>query len=80
MIALPGDNRVVPAHIVEAVDATGAGDTFGGAFLAEWLRSGDPFGAASYANAAAALSTQGYGAVAPIPRRDAVETFLASRK
>ncbi len=80
MIALPGDTRVVPAHIVEAVDATGAGDTFGGAFLAEWLRSGDPFAAASYGNAAAALSTQGYGAVAPIPRRAEVETFIASRK
>jgi len=58
------------------VDATGAGDTFDGAFLAEWLNCGDPFAAAHYANAAAALSTQGYGAVAPIPRRPDVEAFL----
>jgi len=34
------------------------------------------FDAARYANAAAALSTQGYGAVAPMPRKDAVEAFL----
>lgn len=79
LVAVPGESRMIPAFPVEAVDATGAGDTFDGAFLAEWLRAGDPFAAASYANAAAALSTLGYGAVAPIPQRDAVETFLAGR-
>lgn len=69
--------RRIPARVVEAVDATGAGDAFDGAFLAEWLRNGgDAFAAAAYANAAAALSTQGYGAVAPLPDRAAVEAFL----
>jgi 2-dehydro-3-deoxygluconokinase len=58
------------------VDATAAGDTFDGAFLAEILRGSDPFAAARYANAAAALSTLGYGAVAPMPRRAAVNAFL----
>ena len=67
---------VIPARPVEAVDATGAGDTFDGAFLAEWLVHGDPFRGAAYANAAAALSTLGQGAVAPMPRREAVEAFL----
>ena len=62
---------------MEAVDATGAGDTFGGAFLLEYLRTGDPFRAAAYGNAAAALSTQGHGAVAPMPRRPQVEAFMA---
>jgi len=76
MVAVPGEKRHVPARVVTAVDATGAGDTFDGAFLAEWLRVGDPFAAAAYANAAAALSTQGYGAVAPIPKRSAVEAFM----
>jgi 2-dehydro-3-deoxygluconokinase len=76
LVAVPGEHRHVPSRPVEAVDATGAGDTFDGAFLAQWLRTGDPFAAAAYANAAAALSTQGYGAVAPIPRRDAVEAFM----
>lgn len=64
---------------VQAIDATGAGDTFDGAFLAEYLRTKDARAAARYGNAAAALSTQGYGAVAPIPRREAVEAFLKSR-
>lgn len=47
-------------------------------FLAEWLKTRDAFAAAHFANAAAALSTQGYGAVAPIPRRAAVEAFMAN--
>jgi len=76
MVAIPGERQIIPAKPVEAVDATGAGDTFDGAFLAEWLAHGDPFRAAAYANAAAALSTLGPGAVAPMPRRDVVEAFL----
>ncbi|OFX02112.1 MAG: 2-dehydro-3-deoxygluconokinase [Alphaproteobacteria bacterium RIFCSPHIGHO2_12_FULL_66_14] len=59
--------RVTP-HKVVAVDATGAGDTFDGAFLARLLAGDDPATAARYANVAAALSTRGYGAVTPIPR------------
>lgn len=78
MIALRNERKIIPARSVKAIDATGAGDTFGGAFLAEWLRTNDPFTAAAYANAAAALSTQGRGAVAPMPQRAAVEAFLAS--
>jgi 2-dehydro-3-deoxygluconokinase len=76
MVAEGDRLEVIPARPVEAIDATGAGDTFDGAFLAEWLAHGDPFGAAAYANAAAALSTLGQGAVAPMPRREAVEAFL----
>jgi 2-dehydro-3-deoxygluconokinase len=71
-----GKSRVLPGNKVEAIDATGAGDSFAGAFLAELAAGRDAFAAATYANAAAALKTTGYGAVAPIPRRDAVERFL----
>ena len=67
--------RVQPFK-VEAVDATGAGDTFDGAFLARLLAGDTPEMAARYANVAAALSTQGYGAVTPIPRADAVLATL----
>jgi len=70
------DNLHIPGHIVKAIDATGAGDTFDGAFLSEWLRRDDPFAAAEYANAAAALSTTNYGAVDSIPNRDEVAAFL----
>ena len=67
--------RLEPVE-VKLVDATGAGDMFDGAFLAEYLRTGDPFAAGRYANVAAALSTEGYGAVAPMPRRAAVEATI----
>lgn len=76
LVATPGERRRVPGIRVEAVDATGAGDTFDGNFLAEYLRTGDPFAAARYANVAAALSTRGFGAVAPMPRRDEVLAAL----
>ncbi len=41
------------------------------------IRSGDAFAAGAYANVAAALSTQGYGAVAPLPSRTQVEARMA---
>jgi 2-dehydro-3-deoxygluconokinase len=77
-VATRDERRVVPAFEVEAVDAAGAGDCFGGAFVARLVAGDDPFAAARYANAAAALSTQGYGAVAPIPDRATVERLLAA--
>lgn len=81
MIATVDGCRVVPPSItVDAVDATGAGDTFSGAFLAQWLHSSDPYQAAAYGNVAAALSTLGRGAVAPIPRRPDVERHLAAAR
>jgi 2-dehydro-3-deoxygluconokinase len=76
-IATPDERRVVPGLVVKAVDASGAGDCFGGAFIARIVAGDDPFAAARYANAAAALSTQGFGAVAPVPDRAAVERKLA---
>src|SRR3546814_360397 len=69
----------LPGHRVDSVDATGAGDCFDGAFLAELARGVKPLDAAVYANAAAALTTTGYGAVAPIPRRRDVESFQIGR-
>ena len=61
---------------VAAVDATGAGDAFTGALLAELSRGTELAAAVRFANAAAALSTLGYGAIAPLPRYSDVEIFL----
>jgi 2-dehydro-3-deoxygluconokinase len=77
-VATPDERRVVPGRVVKAVDATGAGDCFGGAFIARIVAGDDPFDAARYANVAAGLSTQGFGAVAPIPDRATVERVLAN--
>ena len=63
---------------VDAVDATGAGDCFDGAFTARLVAGDTPFTAGRYANAAAALATTGYGAVAPLPRHADVSALLAS--
>lgn len=78
LVATREERRRVSSIAVAAVDATGAGDCFDGAFLAEWVRSGDPFAAAAFACAAAALSTTGYGAVAPLPRREAILAAMAT--
>ena len=66
----------VPGLAVHAVDATGAGDCFAGNLLARLAKGDDLWAATAYANAAASLSVQGYGAVAPLPRPDAVMKCL----
>ena len=78
LVATTQERATIPSFPVEAVDATAAGDTFDGAFLAQLLAGASPFDAARYANATAALSTTGYGAVAPIPTRAQVTAFMAA--
>ncbi|PPF64959.1 ribokinase [Clavibacter michiganensis] len=68
----------VEAHEVEAVDTTGAGDTFCGA-LASALDEGlDLASAARFATAASALSVQRAGAVPSIPHRKEIDSFVSS--
>ena len=68
-----------PAFEVDAVDTTGAGDTFVGA-LGVRLGAGDELTAALlYASAAAALSTTRPGAQEAIPAAAAVEAFMTDR-
>ncbi|MBX3609867.1 MAG: sugar kinase [Hydrogenophaga sp.] len=69
-------HRIAP-FACQPVDATGAGDAFGGAFVTRLVAGDDLVSAGRYAAAVAALSTQGYGAVAPIPRREDVLARLA---
>ncbi len=66
----------IAAHACRPVDATGAGDAFGGAFVARIVAGDDLETAGRYAAATAALSTEGYGAVEPIPRADRVRAAL----
>ena len=68
--------RSVPGCAVHARDATGAGDCFAGNLLAQLSSDHNLWDATAYANAAAALSVQGIGAVSPLPRRDAVLDLL----
>ena len=74
-----GDRRTpIAAFPVDAVDATGAGDCFDGSFLARLAAGDDAVSAARWASAAAALTTTGYGAVAPLPTAADVARFMAS--
>jgi 2-dehydro-3-deoxygluconokinase len=76
LVSASGQRARIAAHRVRLVDATGAGDCFCGNLLAR-LAAGSPvLEAARYANAAAALAVQGFGAVAPLPRADQVNHFL----
>ena len=78
VLATPQGRVAVPGRVVDAVDATGAGDCFAGSLLAR-LAAGDEIAAAvRYANAAAALTTTGFGAVAPIPRPADVRGLMAA--
>lgn len=76
LVATADRRERIPAHAVTAVDATGAGDTFDGAFLARFLDGRDAYGAARSANVAAALATRGFGAVAAMPTRAEVDAAL----
>lgn len=75
-VSAGGTREHIPGLRVHAVDATGAGDCFDGAFAARIVAGDTPFAAARYANAAAAIATTGYGAVAPLPRHADVTALL----
>ena len=67
-LASDGQQRQhVAGHRVNVVDATGAGDCFCGNLLARMATGDNVFLASQYANVAAALAVQDYGAVEPLP-------------
>jgi 2-dehydro-3-deoxygluconokinase len=76
LVSEDGRQERIAPHRVPLVDATGAGDCFCGNLLARLAAGDDVFAAARYANAAAALAVQDFGAVGPLPRPDAVKALL----
>jgi sugar/nucleoside kinase (ribokinase family) len=69
-----------PAFRIQVVDTTGAGDCFTAAFLTAYLRQFPLKQALLYAQAAAALSIQGYGARGALPGDEQVRNFLSHRE
>jgi sugar/nucleoside kinase (ribokinase family) len=67
-----------PAFEVNAVDTTGAGDVFRGAFIYALLREWPTDEMLRFANAAAAVSCTRLGALGGIPNRHEVEALVAS--
>lgn len=76
LIAMPEKREVLPPFNINFLDATGAGDAFGGAFLSRLARGEDAFTAGRFANAAAAISTTRQGAVASLPKPADVHELL----
>ncbi len=76
LVANAKERHRIPPHPCHPVDATGAGDTFGGAFVARLVAGEGLADAGRYAAVAAALSTEGYGAVEPIPDAGKVRAAL----
>lgn len=72
------DACLAPTFVVEAVDATAAGDCFNGALAAGLAEGQALLEAARFAMAAAALSVTRRGAIPSLPTRKEVEAFLAS--
>lgn len=70
----------VPPFEVEAIDTVGAGDCFNGAFAVALLEGFDPWRAAEFANAAAAISVTRPGAQASMPHRAEVDSFIAQNR
>jgi 2-dehydro-3-deoxygluconokinase len=78
-VSTAGTRTEIAAFAVDAVDATGAGDCFDGSLLARLAAGDDLLTAARYASAAAALTTTGFGAVAPLPTAVQVRRFLSEQ-
>lgn len=72
-----GEHGAMPAFPVQAVDTTGAGDVFHGAFAAAVADGADWLDSLRFASAAAALCCTKMGARLGIPSRAEVEAFLA---
>lgn len=76
LLAEEGTIELVPAFIVQPVDATAAGDAFTGG-IAVALGEGRPLReAVEWGNAAGALATTVRGAMPSLPTREAVETLV----
>lgn len=86
LVCRGGETRLVPGYGVDAVDTTGAGDAFGGAFLYKLLASGRKIGditlenmvtAARFANAAAAICVSRRGGMPSLPSLPETEGLMA---
>ena len=68
---------LIPAHRVNVVDTTGAGDAFCGGFAAGLVRfDGDILAAARFGNAVAALSVTKFGTAPSMPTAREIARFL----
>ena len=67
---------LIPCKKVQAVDTTGAGDTFNGAMVAALAEGKNLFESASFGCAAASLSVTKRGAAMSAPKLEEIQSFL----
>lgn len=72
-------SRFVPSFTVQEVDPTGAGDCFGGAFTAFWLRGEEIDRALTLAAAAGALAVTRRGPMEGAATLDTITSFAAAQ-
>ena len=77
LAVVSGKVEHIPAFTVQAVDTTGAGDVFHGAFLTAWLEGNDLHACIRFAAAVSALKCLKPGGRSGIPTRAEAEAFLA---
>lgn len=75
-----GEAHHIPAFQVTPIDTTAAGDCFSGSLAAALAESQPLLAAARFASAAAAISVTRRGAQPSLPRREEIDSFLASEK
>ena len=68
----------VPAHKIDVVDATGAGDNFMAGFVSELIRGSDVRDALAFANACGAICTTAVGTGTALKNRDQVLKMISS--
>lgn len=71
--------KLIPGFKVEAVDTTGAGDTFNAAFLTSYCKGKSMEGAITFAHGAAGLSVTKQGGMDSIPNLEETKSFLEER-
>jgi len=80
LIQRGGAEISTPGFAVDAIDTTGAGDTFLGTFIAALGNGTDPETALRRATAAAAIQVTKRGSSSAIPDRATVDAFLKERE
>ncbi|MBB4825000.1 ribokinase [Sporosarcina luteola] len=78
MLYRNGASLSIPGILVEAIDTTGAGDSFNGALAYALCQGATMEEACRFANAVGAMSVTKFGAQAGMPTKEEVEEFLST--
>ena len=79
LLATPEGFITIPAHQVNVVDTTAAGDAFTAGFVVALLETDDLAKSVEYANTVGALTVTKFGAQASLPTKLDVENFLKNQ-